>query len=467
MFFQRFKKFSSKTALVDIKGKKIPYRSFLNNAKKLNKIFEKEKFLVFLEADHNPEFYFLYTYFIEKKKTLLIFEKDLDFKKFKNLKKKYQPAYIIRLKSVKNCNNNILLKSYFLYKNKKGKRYPIHSDLAILLPTSGTTGSPKYNRCSYKNLLFNTQSIIKYLKLKKSHTTISSLPISYVYGLSVYTTHLFAGGTIVLTNMSIVNKEFWKKFNKFSCNNLNLVPTMYEIITKLKIYRLLNNKLQFYTSAGDKMSEYLLDFIRKNFPKNSKLFRMYGQSEATSRICYIPPRHSKQKNSNCIGQSIPGGKIILKKIRNNKFKKIFYYGPNVTMGYSSSCEDLVKKDQNNGLLDTKDIGYKGEDGYFYIVGRDSRFVKINALRFNLDEIEDILNKKFKSKFYITPDNNKIYVTMTNRISKNKINNFFIKNLKLNIKNFTLKKVNQIPLNSNGKVNYKILMEKIKNDKKIN
>ena len=119
----------------------------------------------------------------------------------------------------------------FLCKIQKSLDYNIDKDLMLLMFTSGSTGSPKLVKQSYQNILINSQSIIKYLKIK-SKDNITTLPISYVYGLSVINTHLLSGAQIVLTNRSMVENNFWKSIRKFKVNNFSGVLYNYSIIEK-------------------------------------------------------------------------------------------------------------------------------------------------------------------------------------------------------------------------------------------
>jgi len=263
------------------------------------------------------------------------------------------------------------------------------------MSTSGSTGSPKFVKQSYQNVISNIKSIIRYLNIKKEDITITSLPISYVYGLSVINTHLFAGATIVLTNKSMVEKKFWDLIDKYKVNNFSGVPYNYSIVEKIS-KKGLPKSLKYTTQAGGKMNNILIKKIINIYKKNKiKLIQMYGAAEATSRMSYLKWRYSFKKIGS-IGKPIPGGSFYMidkKGKKNNKKGELVYQGKNVCMGYAESSKDLTLPDLNKGTLKTGDIAYKDKEGFYYIEGRNNRYVKIFGIRLNLSELETILLKK--------------------------------------------------------------------------
>ena len=179
----------------------------------------------------------------------------------------------------------------------------------LLISTSGSTGSPKLVRLSYKNIESNTNSIVKYLNIKKEDVTITTLPISYVYGLSVVNTHLSSGATIVLTNKSMVEKDFWKIVEKYSVNNFSGVPYNYTLIERFKKFDL-PKSIKYTTQAGGKMNTLLINKIINLYKKKKiKFIQMYGAAEATSRMSYLKWLCAPKKIGS-IGKPIPGGKFF-------------------------------------------------------------------------------------------------------------------------------------------------------------
>ena len=295
----------------------------------------------------------------------------------------------------------------------------------LLMSTSGTTGSPKFVRQSYSNIIFNTRSIVKYLNIKIKDVTITSLPFSYVYGLSVINSHLFSGATIVLTNKSIIEKDFWQLVKKYKVNNFFGVPYSYSIIERVG-YKNLSNNFKYSTQAGGKMNHELIRKIIKMYKKKKiKFIQMYGSAEATSRMSYLSWSNA-QKKIGSIGKPIPGGKFFLKDYNGliinkiNKIGELVYKGKNVCLGYAKNYKDLNLSDLNKGTLFTGDTAYRDRDGFYFIIGRKNRYTKIFGIRINLAELETLFLKKGIDVVLKEGGENKIEVYNNNPIKINKI-----------------------------------------------
>ena len=190
---------------------------------------------------------------------------------------------------------------------------------------------------------------------------------------------------------------------------------------------------------------------------NIKFYAMYGSTEATSRMSYLDWKISKKKLGS-IGKPIPGGKMWLIDNKNRIIKKYFkqgkivYKGKNVSMGYAENYKDLIKKDENKGYLVTGDVGYKDSQNFFFITGREKRFIKIFGNRINLDEIED----KLKEEGIICACNEKndllnMYIENKQKISA--IEKFFSNKIIINRRYIKINLVKKIPRSSNGKIQY--------------
>ena len=371
----------------------------------------------------------------------------------------YKPSYIFCEKN-KIINDNLYksilkYKSYILFERKKNEENVLNKDLMLLMSTSGTTGSPKFVRQSYLNVLSNTKKIIKYLNIKSQDITITSLPISYVYGLSVINTHLLAGATIVLTNSSMVEKKFWDLITTFKVNNFSGVPYNYSIIEKIS-KKGLPSSLRYTTQAGGKMNRILIKNIINIYKKHEiKLIQMYGAAEATSRMSYLNWKYADKKIGS-IGKPIPGGSFYLIDKKEKKFKKKFkkgelvYQGKNVCMGYAESLRDLSLPDLNKGLLKTGDIAYKDNNGFYFIVGRKNRYTKIYGIRVDLSELESILSKRDIDVIMKEGDENKIDVYSKNSLKIKEGIKYISKVTSLNANIFITKILSKKNLTNNFK-----------------
>lgn len=279
------------------------------------------------------------------------------------------------------------------------KHHVLNEKLALLLTTSGTTGSNKLVRISKENILENTKAISEYLEITDKERAITSLPMNYTYGLSVINTHLYNRGTLVLTEKKVFSMEFWERFEKYDVNSFSGVPYTYELIKRLGIMSKDILSLKVLTVAGGKIGtieeEYFTSYAEKY---NKKFIIMYGQTEATARISYRPWKDRGKIGS--IGIPIPGGKMWLEDDSGNIVTKpyengdIVYSGKNVTMGYAYGKEDLSNGEDRKGILNTGDLGYIDEDGYFYIVRRSDRLVKLNGHRVDLENMEKMLREYY-------------------------------------------------------------------------
>lgn len=289
---------------------------------------------------------------------------------------------------------------YHLLDTREQEPYPLFPELALLITTSGSTGSPKLVRQSYKNLKSNTESIIEYLKIDRNERAITSLPMNYVYGLSVINTHLYTGAALVLTKENSYSGRFWKLFREKEATSFAGVPFMYETLNKLRITKKDIPSLKTMTQAGGKLSKEMQDIFCGYAAEHGKKFViMYGASEATARMGYLPFEYAVSKRGS-IGIPIPGGAYELVDADGSvitdtdKTGELVYRGDNVTLGYAACGEDLAKGDENHGRLETGDMAYRDADGFYYIAGRKKRFLKMLGKRLSLDEIEELLKTRF-------------------------------------------------------------------------
>ena len=436
--------------------------SFLYIQKKYQENFIKKKKLVFLLGKNNLETIVGYISFIRKGHAVVLLDSKINNLFLKNLIHIYKPNYIFcdtKKKRNESIYKSILkFKAYSLLERKVNIEIAIADDLMLLMSTSGTTGSPKLVKQSYLNIFSNTKSIIKYLNIKSKDITITTLPISYVYGLSVINTHLLAGSTIVLTNSSMVEKNFWDLVNIFSVNSFSGVPYNYSIIEKI-FKKNIPNSIKYTTQAGGKMNDVLLKNIITIYKKNKiKLIPMYGAAEATSRMSYLNWKNVDRKLGS-IGKPIPGGKFYLIDNKNKKIKKVnkkgelVYQGKNVCMGYAQKLSDLALPDLNKGLLNTGDMAFRDRDGFYYIVGRKNRYTKIYGIRVDLSELESILLKKGIDVIMNEGEENKINIYFKGSQSTKKWVKYISETTLINSNVFVTKTLSKKNLTNNFK--YKI------------
>lgn len=263
---------------------------------------------------------------------------------------------------------------------------PSHPDLALLLSTSGSTGSSKLVRLSYTGLAANAASIVTYLGLRATDRAITTLPLAYSFGMSILNSHLEAGASMVLTDESMVGRGFWELAQTQGITSLSGVPATFEMLRRIGLERFHLDRLRMLTQAGGRLRDALIvEFLDASDRLGLGFFVMYGQTEAGPRISYVPSDQLRSKIGS-IGIAVPGGKLDLDAASG----ELIFTGSNVMLGYATQRVDLAAKDETGGVLHTGDLARCDEDGYFYLTGRAKRFVKISGNRVNLDEVESML-----------------------------------------------------------------------------
>lgn len=356
---------------------------------------------------------------------------------------------------------------YCLLKTNFGVKHEMYPELGLLLTTSGSTGSPKFVRQSYANIQANAESIVEYLQLDETERPITTLPMNYTYGLSIVNSHLLVGATILLTDHTLMEKGFWEFFKENRATSFGGVPYTYEMLKKLRFFRMDLPSLRYMTQAGGKLSPELhKEFAEYAMEHGKKMIVMYGQTEATARMAYLPAERSLEKYGS-MGIAIPGGKFTLVDVNEQPITEpeitgeLIYEGPNVTLGYAQCAEDLAKGDERGGRLVTGDMAKMDADGFFYIVGRKKRFLKIYGNRVNLDEVERMLKSKFDTYDFAVAgrdDNLYVFVTVESEEIHTEIRHFLAEKTGLNPKAFTVKMIAEVPKNEAGKTLYSKLEE---------
>jgi len=463
MIFKKLNQHKENIAFIDESNKKYFYKDLISFCDLFCSKIEKRSLILILCENHYEAISF-YISAIYNKHVPILIDNKTSAEYTKNIIKLYKPNYIFLRNEInefsKNYFLNTKLERFKLIEKNKKISIQLYKNLAVLLPTSGTTGSPKMARISYQNIYSNTKSIIKYLNIKNKHRTITTLPFSYSYGFSVINTHIEAGSSIVLNEYSIIQKKFWELFNKNKVTNFSGVPYTFEIIKKLKINVCKNKTFIYSTLAGGKLDDECIRYFYKEYNKYKKKFIiMYGQTECSPRISYLP-WNKINKNFDSIGVAIPMGKLSIKneqKYKNlslNKVGELHYKGPNVFLGYASKAKDLVKKDEYKGSINTLDLAYK-KNGLFFLYARSKRIIKCYGKRINLDDIEYQL-KKINIEAVCKGSENNIVIFFINNSTKNKIKDLLFNKMFIPKSITKIKKLDKIPILLSGKVDYKEL-----------
>ena len=462
-YFKDIEQYTTSFALVQDDGKNLSYLGLSSTADAFASTIEKRT-LIFILCTNSIESVVGYVGCLRNNIVPVLVDSELAPELLERLIKTYEPAFIwgprlglagLGLPVVHSYD------TFDLVRTSYSVEVDLHPDLALLLTTSGSTGSPKLVRQSYRNIEANTNSIIEYLGILPSDRPITTLPMSYTYGLSIINSHLVAGATILMTNHTLMEKEFWTFLKEQKATTFGGVPYTYQMLDRLRLFNMDLPSLRYLTQAGGKLSyELSLKVATKAREKDIDFIVMYGQTEATARMSYLPPERAIDKCGS-MGVAIPGGELWLQDEEGNLIDEaevtgeLVYRGDNVTLGYAECKSDLSLGDERGGVLITGDMAKRDSDGFYYIVGRKKRFVKIFGSRVNLDETERLL----LDQGYVcacTGIDDRMSVYTENEGKEDEIHRFLSHLLNLNMTAFVVRSIAEIPKNDSGKTLYSAL-----------
>ena len=286
--------------------------------------------------------------------------------------------------AVASYDPDVVIRTGRLHVRRDGTAHDLHPDLALLLSTSGTTGSPKLVRLSGTNLSANAAAIASYLQIRPTDVAPTTLPMHYCYGLSVINSHLSVGAAVMLTEESVLAAGFWEAFRVTGCTTLSGVPYTFDLLDRVGFASMELPTLRYLTQAGGRLDPVTVRrYAQLGQQRGFDLFVMYGQTEATARMAYLPPDLTLSCAAT-IGVPVPGGAFTL-----SDEGELIYAGPNVMLGYAEGASDLARGPELTELR-TGDLARLRPDGLYEITGRKSRFAKVFGLRIDLDRLEQLL-----------------------------------------------------------------------------
>ena len=455
--------FKERTAVVSDCGESMTYGQLSEEVERMAAAFPR-KGLVFTLCENLLGSFVGYVTCMNKKIPQVLLDGSKDLELVQRLIAIYQPEYVYANANV-NDNINLTLYGEVVYRYggfsllKTGfEGMEMNPDLQLCLTTSGSTGSPKLVRLSERNLQSNAESIAEYLHIDENERSVTSLPMYYSYGMSVINSHLIKGATILLTDNAVMQREFWSFIKEQKATSIAGVPYTYEMLKRLRFFRMDLPDLKTMIQAGGKLNAaYVKEFVEFAEQNDKEFIVMYGQTEAAPRMSYLPFDKAVEKNAS-IGIAIPGGELSVVDADGNVIEEpdvdgeLLYKGENVCLGYAKVREDLMKGDENHGVLHTGDIARHDADGYFYITGRMKRFVKVWGNRTNLDATEQLVKA-------ITPNcacagvDDLITVFVTEEGLEEQIKNLLVEKTGFNPRAFQVRVIDQIPVKTSGKIDY--------------
>jgi long-chain acyl-CoA synthetase len=266
-------------------------------------------------------------------------------------------------------------------------------DVAVILFTSGSTAKPKGVMLTHYNLSYNTNSIIKYLKLSNNDRIEVVLPFYYCFGTSLLHTHFRVGGSLVINNRFMFPNSVLEDINQYQCTGFAGVPSNYQILLrKSNMKNMTFPTLRYVTQAGGKLPNIFIQEL-KELLKGTEIYIMYGQTEATARLSYLPPDKLEEKLGS-IGKGIPGTQLRIldeddNEVNTDEVGELVATGGNIMKGYFKDQEETNKVLKKHDLY-TGDLATKDSEGYIYILSRKKNIIKSGGNRISPKEIEDII-----------------------------------------------------------------------------
>lgn len=440
--FAGIERFGDATALVCEDGSRISYTTLIARADSAARFVGRHRRLVLTQMDNAIDPIAFYIGALRAGHVVIPVEGS---KSAKIIAKPLEPngAYVIDSGTWKFVNYN-------------NEPISMASDLAVLLSTSGSTGSQKLVRLSHQNLWSNALAISDYLDLRPGERAITTLPAYYSYGLSILHTHLLLGHTIVLNSQSVVTPQFWDTVSKERVTSIAGVPHSYELLERVGFLDRDLPELRYLTQAGGKLSDTeVRKFAQWADRFNKRFYVMYGQTEAAPRMAYLPPADASEY-PDCVGLAIPGGEFRLEPIAGvsdlpKDAGELVYKGPNVMMGYAYTQTDLALG-RGPDEIHTGDIAVRNARGYYRIVGRLSRFAKLFGLRISYDAVERRLDA-VGIQAAVSGDDTGLVVVTTTASSANRSSELLAEDLGIPASAIHVVEVEEIPRLSSGKTDY--------------
>lgn len=448
MFWRDLQRFGDAPALINHDGKVVSYRALVDLADSVAPRPATRKMLVQIAMDNSVASIAACLGALRAGCAVLIVDEP-DSDASRRLRQQYAPDAIYDGTS-----------AFTLQPDADRSSEIIHDELAMILSTSGSTGSTKGVRLSFTNLATNAAAIADYLKLSANDRALLTLPLHYCYGLSVLHSHLHVGASVITGLASAADTGFVELLRSTGTTNFACVPFSVALLERIGFRRSDLPALRFITQAGGKLSSELVKAYAEWAAATGKqFFVMYGQTEATARMAYLPPDLTSQY-PDCMGVAIPGGLLMLRDELGNAVEQphtqgeIVYRGPNVMLGYATSRSDLARGREIDELR-TGDIGCRNELGLFYVVGRAARFAKIYGKRLNLEDVEQFLRGEGLTAVCVS-DDKRLFAFSDEHLTQRNLPRSVAEKFSLSVNDVVFPAPVRIPRLATGKIDYQSL-----------
>ena len=428
-------------AVIDSEGGHVTYGEIIDLAKHIETTVS-ERALCFMMVENNVQcVQWVMASLLSRTLVPLILNTKTDETLYANLLETYKPAYIWQNGTLTRTDNPIS---------------PLYPELSHLLPTSGSTGSPKLVRHCYVNIEAAGLNISTFFELKETDRPLMVLPLYYTMGLSMVFSHLKVGATVLITGRNMTDPVFWKFIKEEHATSFTGVPYSFQILNLMRFFRMDLPNLELLTQGGGKMERGLnLKFAEYCRDNGKRWIATYGQSECTARMAYLPAKWAIEKVGS-IGIAVPNGELSLIDAEGRVITtphtegEMCYRGKNVTLGYARQLEDLLLGDERHGFIQTGDLAYFDEDGCYYIVGRMGRFLKLFGMRVGLDECEQIIASDCQTESACVGTDEKMIVYITDASKTQAVKDALVEKTHIVATSFEIRVIPEIPKNEAGK-----------------
>jgi acyl-coenzyme A synthetase/AMP-(fatty) acid ligase len=454
MFLEIDKKKENYIAAVDDSGEKISYGMLAEFANDYQN-FIPERSLVFVLSENSIGALAHYVACVQSRAVPLLIGAETETNQIAKLTQVYKPAYIIAPERLVNTVVEILGKEPTLVFSgfgfcllSTGMESPLLNDeLSLLLSTSGSTGSPKLVRHKYGNLESAAENVATVFGWTEDERAVCHLPLHYSMGLNVVNSHLYTGATVCLTKHNLMEDKFWEYVKTNQCTNFTGVPFNYKVMSRLHVDTMDLPCLQTLAQGGGRMPEAEFEkWASYAEASGRRFFATYGTTETSARVSYLPPQLATTKTCS-IGGAIPGSTIFIED------DELVVRGPGVTMGYAQCAEDLSRSDDFLGEYHTGDLVRQDTDGCFYIEGRRARFLKLQSVRVDLDDVERLVFEEFGVECVCVGSDEKMIVYIVSDGMEKEVQSFLLQKTEIYRGLFVVRSIDVIPRGETGKILY--------------
>ncbi len=340
-----------------------------------------------------------------------------------------------------------------------GQRNDLHPCLAVLLSTSGSTGTPRLVRLSQKNIQSSSESTAEYLEYRKNDVAALALPLHFGAGLFVLNSHLLLGAKCSATDIPINSVHYLEWLRDARITNFTGVPYAFEVFEQIQFRKLEFPDLKNMTVLGGKLPfDILREYVNYQKERQARFYIDYGQTEA-NRAAYLPPE-AVLENPNCIGQAAPGVELYLADEDGSRITEVntpgelVIVGPNVMMGYALCGNDLSEGNTLKERL-TGDIAERTTEGLFKIIGRKARFSKIAGFRVSHENVEEHLAENGIPAL-VTGTDKFLAVALTDSTGVDEATTVILQCTTLNSTQLKVFRIEEVPRLSNGKPDYQTI-----------